>query len=80
MKNDKKSWVVLFDVNETLLDMSKLKKKINNLINSKRGFKIWFGLLLQYSLVDNDTNRYHDFAVIADATLDMASKALDVKY
>lgn len=79
MENNGKSLVVLFDVNETLLDMSKLKKKINSLLNSKRGFRIWFGLLLHYSLVDNDTDRYHDFSVIADATLDMAAKALEKK-
>ena len=68
--------VILFDVNETLLDMSALKKKINSLLNSTKGFRIWFGMLLQYSLVDNCTNRYHNFTQIADATLDMAAKAL----
>jgi len=45
--------VIIFDVNETLLDMSPLQKKVNTLLGSKRGFRIWFGLLLQYSLVDN---------------------------
>jgi len=68
--------IILFDVNETLLDMSALKKKINSLLNSTKGFRIWFGMLLQYSLVDNCTNNYHDFSAIADAALDMAAKAL----
>jgi hypothetical protein len=36
------------DVNETLLDMSPLQKKINSLLESKRGFRIWFGLLHQH--------------------------------
>ena len=44
--------VIIFDVNETLLDMNDVKKKVNKALNSKRGFKLWFGLLLQYSLVD----------------------------
>lgn len=70
--------VILFDVNETLLDMSPLKKKINTLLNSPKGFQIWFGMLLQYSLVDNCTDNYHDFSAIADATLDMAAKTLEV--
>jgi len=76
MQNNKKPIVILFDMNETLLDMSPLKKKINSLLDSRRGFRIWFGLLLQYSLVDNCTKQYHDFSAIADATIDMAAKAL----
>lgn len=68
--------VIIFDVNETLLDMSPMKKKINSLLDSHNGFRIWFGMLLQHSLVDNCTNDYHDFTVIADATLDMAAIAL----
>lgn len=76
MEQRTKPAVILFDVNETLLDMSPLKKKVNKLLDSKRGFRIWFGMLLQYALVDSCTGRYHDFSIIADATLDMAAKAL----
>lgn len=68
--------LILFDVNETLLDMSALKKKINALLKSSKGFRIWFGMLLHYTLVDNCTNSYHDFSAIADAALYMAAKAL----
>jgi 2-haloacid dehalogenase len=71
--------VILFDVNETLLDMSPLKKKVNSILDSKCGFRIWFGMLLQYSLVDNCTGQYHDFSAIADATLDMAAKTFGKK-
>ena len=56
--------------------MSPLKKKINTLLNTSNGFSIWFGMLLQYSLVDNCTSNYHDFPSIADATLNMETKAL----
>jgi len=68
--------LIVFDVNETLLDMSVLKNKINSLLGSSNGFRIWFGMLLQYSLVDNCTGTYHDFVSIANATLDMAANAL----
>jgi 2-haloacid dehalogenase len=68
---------VLFDVNETLLDMEPLKKKVNKLLNSEYGFRIWFGMLLHYSLVDNCTDRYHDFSEIGRATLEMAAHALE---
>ena len=69
--------VILFDVNETLLDMTPLKSKINVLLNDKQGFRIWFGMLLHYSLVDNCTNQYHNFTTIAKATLQMAGKSLN---
>ena len=68
--------LIVFDVNETLLDMSVLKNKINSLLGSSKGFRIWFGMLLQYSLVDNCMGAYHDFVSIAQATLDMTAKAL----
>ena len=71
--------LILFDVNETLLDMSALKKKINVLLKSSKGFRIWFGMLLHYTLVDKCTNSYHDFSAIADAALDMAAKALKAR-
>ena len=69
--------VVLFDVNETLLDMALLKEKINTLLSKEHGFKIWFGMLLQYSLVDTCIDNYHDFTFIANATLSMAAKVLE---
>ncbi|MEX2231526.1 MAG: haloacid dehalogenase type II [Cyclobacteriaceae bacterium] len=68
--------VILFDVNETLLDMSPLRKQVNKLLKSKRGFKLWFTMLLQYSLVDNCTNQYNNFSAIGEATLYMAAKSL----
>lgn len=70
------SKVILFDVNETLLDMSKLKKALINAFNNKAAFHQWFGLLLQYSLVDTVTNHYHDFRAIGDAALDMTASML----
>lgn len=70
--------VIIFDVNETLMDLAPLRIKINNLLDSRKGFQIWFGMLLQYSLVDNCTANYHDFSELAGATLDMAAAALNV--
>jgi len=54
----------VIDVNETLLDITDVKKKINPGLGIKRGFKIWFTLLLQYSFVDTVT----DFGAIAGTT------------
>lgn len=68
--------VILFDVNETLLDMSKLKKALIKAFSNNAAFHQWFGLLLQYSLVDTVTNTYHDFRTIGDAALDMTAAML----
>ena len=73
------SKVILFDVNETLLDMSKLKKALMKAFNNKAAFHQWFGLLLQYSLVDTVTKHYHDFRTIGDAALDMTASMLQEK-
>ena len=77
MNSTTKPKVILFDVNETLLDMTPVKKKVNSVLDSKRGFRIWFGMLLQYSLVDNCTGDYHDFTQIGGAALQMAAAALE---
>lgn len=73
-----KPTVILFDVNETLLDMLPLKQNINALLKNESGFQIWFNMLLQYSLVDNCVQQYHDFSTIGNATLQMAAQALNV--
>ncbi|SDX16245.1 haloacid dehalogenase type II [Flavobacterium degerlachei] len=71
--------VIVFDVNETLLDMTPLKKSVNALLNEEQGFRIWFGMLLHYSTVSNSINEYHNFTTIAAATLDMAATSLHKK-
>lgn len=69
--------VLLFDVNETLLDMTPLKNAINTLLEEPMAFKIWFGMVLHHSLVDNCTNQYHDFSTIAAAMLKMTATSLN---
>lgn len=68
--------LLIFDVNETLLDLSKLQQAVNQEFRSETAFKQWFALLLQYSLVDTVTGSYHDFGQIGDAALDMLAQAL----
>ena len=71
--------VILFDVNETLLDMSKLKKAVIAGFGDKSAYRQWFGLLLQYSLVATVTGQYHEFGVLANAALDMTAAKLETK-
>ena len=70
--------VLVFDVNETLLDMKPLKKAINTLLQQEQGFRIWFGMLLHYSTVSYSIKQYHNFTTIAAATLEMAATSLEV--
>jgi len=71
--------VIFFDVNGTLLDMSKVKKAIIKAFGNKQAFNQWFLLLLQHSLVDTVTASYHGFGVIGDAALDMTAAMLQEK-
>lgn len=70
---------LLFDVNETLLDMRPLKLAVNAAIGNQAAYNQWFGLLLQYSLVATVTDRYFAFGTIGDAALDMAARMLEEK-
>ena len=71
--------LLIFDVNETLLDMSPLKRSINEALKNEWAFDIWFPTLLQYSLVETLTENYKDFSEIAEATLKMISHKLGIK-
>ena len=77
MKSVSKPSVVIFDLNETILDLSPLRKKVNSILDSNKGFLYWFELMLHHSLVANDTNDYHDFSTIGGATLQMAAQILE---
>ena len=71
--------VVIFDVNETLLDLEPLRQLVNKALHNPGGFRQWFGLLLQYSEIATLTGHYFNFSTIADAALDMAANMLEVK-
>lgn len=68
--------VILFDVYGTLLDMRDVENRMNRLLDSKRGYLIWFEMFMQYCFVDNCTDQFNDFNSIAGATMQMAGKAL----
>jgi 2-haloacid dehalogenase len=71
--------LILFDVYETLLNMSDVEKRVNNLLGSRHGYMLWFELLMEYCFVDNCTSQFHDFNSIAKATLKMAAHQLKEK-
>ena len=70
---------LIFDVNETLLDLSPLKKSINTKLKNEQAADIWFAELLQYSLVESITGAYEDFSKIAAAVLKMNAKKYQIE-
>lgn len=70
--------VIVLDIYETLLDMSEVKRKVNSLLDSRRGYIIWFELFMQYCFVDNCTIQFNDFTAIAKATMQMAAFKLNI--
>lgn len=71
--------LILLDVYETILDMSDIERRVNQIMNSKRGYALWFELFMQYTFVDNSIVQFHDFASIAGGTLQMTARMLDRK-
>lgn len=70
--------VIFFDVYDTLLDMSEIKRRINSALDTRRGYLIWFELLMQYCFLDNCIGQFHEFTALCKATLQMAGKSLGV--
>jgi 2-haloacid dehalogenase len=72
--------VVVFDVNETLLDMSPLDKHFRRAFGDKAARQIWFGQMLQIAMTMAITGTYEDFSKVAEAALKMTAvqKGVDV--
>ena len=69
--------IIIFDVNETLLNLFPLKEEINAALENEMGFEVWFPKLLHYSLVETTTENYANFTEIAAATFKMISGKFD---
>ncbi|WP_299152973.1 haloacid dehalogenase type II [uncultured Christiangramia sp.] len=69
---------LIFDVNETLLDLSPLKESINKALGIEYAADIWFAELLQYSLVETVSDSYHNFSQIAQEVLRMNALKYDL--
>ena len=67
--------VILFDVNETLLDLRPLKESIGKALGGRPELApIWFTTMLQYSMVTTLADRYSDFAKSGAACLQMVAR------
>ncbi|MGJ8549443.1 haloacid dehalogenase type II [Winogradskyella wichelsiae] len=66
--------VLFFDVNETLLDLTVMKKKVGDALNGNDSLlSLWFTTMLQYALVTSASGQYKPFGHIGAAALQMVA-------
>ena len=70
--------VIVFDVNETLLDLKLLRPHFERLFGDQAVIQQWFALLLHSSLVSTLGDDYHDFGSLAGAALEMLATRHEV--
>ncbi|MGJ8744836.1 haloacid dehalogenase type II [Polaribacter sp.] len=76
MKNNHtlKPKVLFFDVNETLLDLTQMKKQVGDALGGKEELlPLWFTTMLHYSLVTSACGNYKPFGHIGAAALQMVA-------
>ncbi|QVY66556.1 haloacid dehalogenase type II [Polaribacter sp. Q13] len=82
MKNNRniKPKVLFFDVNETLLDLTKMKKQVGDALGGKEELlPLWFTTMLHYSLVTSASGDYKPFGHIGAAALQMVAANNGIK-
>lgn len=68
------SGIIVFDVNETLLNVRALEPLFDRLFGDEAALRDWFALLLLHSEVATLAGPYFDFATLARAALQMTAK------
>ncbi len=64
--------ILFFDVNETLLDLTQMKRQVGEALNGREDLlSLWFTTMLQYSLVTTASGQYEHFGNIGAAALQM---------
>lgn len=71
--------ILVFDVNETLLDLTALDPSFEAAFGNASARREWFGLLLRMSMQATILGQYSDFGVLAAAALDALAAARTVE-
>lgn len=71
--------LIVFDVNETLLDLSSLDLEFERVFGEPSMRGNWFAQVLQNSLVATITGKYDDFGKIAGVALDMTAQRYNIE-
>ncbi|XPF96445.1 haloacid dehalogenase type II [Colwellia sp. RE-S-Sl-9] len=71
--------VIIFDVNETLLDLENMKASVGKALNGREDLlPLWFSTMLHHSLVVSATGDYQTFGNIGVASLQMVAEINDI--
>lgn len=70
--------ILMFDVNETLLDLAPLKGPFEQTFGRQDALKIWFSTLLQYASVASLTGEYQPFGRLGIAAAETTAKQFGV--
>ena len=72
--------VLFFDVNETLLNLKKVRTSVADALNGGDEIaSLWFETMLHYSLVSTATDEYRNFGEIGAAALVMLAKNRNIE-
>lgn len=72
---NEKPKLIIFDVNETLLDLESMRTSVGKALNGDESLlPLWFSTMLHYSLVDTTRGEFHDFGKVGVAALQMVAK------
>jgi len=74
-----KQTVVLFDINETVLNLGALRPKFKLLLGDENYTDTWFAMLLHSSTVSLLTSVHTDFGTLSKITLESLATKLDVE-
>ncbi|MBO1254743.1 haloacid dehalogenase type II [Alteromonas sp. 5E99-2] len=67
--------VIIFDVNETLLDLDSMRESVGKALGGKEELlPLWFSTMLHHSLVDTTRGEWNDFGTIGVAALQMVAR------
>jgi 2-haloacid dehalogenase len=67
--------VLVFDVNETLIDIESLGPNFENIFGDAQVLRTWFGELIKYSMTLTLSSLYVDFFSLGQAVLQMMAEA-----
>lgn len=70
---------ILFDINETVLNLNSLKPKFKEFFGDNSAMSTWFSMLLHSSTVCITTGIKTDFATLAATMLDSIAACMDVE-
>lgn len=70
---------ILFDVNETLLNIHAVEPELQRILGKKTSVREWFLEVLQHTLVMNEAKEYRPLGEIAEAVLQMSANSQGVQ-